>query len=982
MRGPKSGWMSTTPIPYQTENFEDLNNNGIWNIDEPFTDIGNGIWDIGEEYTDTLNGKWDEGEKFTDALNGSYDEGEEFTDSNNNGNWDQSEPLFIDSRGNGVMDDIMDYYYDPENQSILQNSLGGLTPIQESNLQEQFEDLNADNFWTEGEPYEDQDENGKYTSYPYFWDLNGDSEFTPAEKFIDAINGKYDEGEEFVDDLNNIYDQDEQFKDKGNERHDNGVNVVLVDLDDESWRLIPDAWPYSREKIWARTVRNLTKAGAKVIVFDIEFDRPDHKSESALGILRNYKDVTGFDVDAVISEDASVLKHGDDVLADAVNFAKSKGTEVIFASKWVSEATRFPPEYINHPSDRILEAEPREGLINSIDSEIDAVSREYLLFMTLNNMETDSTYYLSIAVSAVRSYYNIPDDVLPFFDTENKFFEYGPLKVKTIGHSQTFYIDYYGPASAASPFGKAYSTFFRYPLSNILDDEDFDMGDEDSDWISNFDSTSSLNQMMLMMDPTWEVMESPFRDKIVMVGVSAEIFHDVKTTPFFSYKGKQYLTPGFEMHANAIQQLLDKSYIEVKTGSLILDDISRWNHISIIIGLSFLTFFVIFKLDPKWGALIIVLEILAWLSYSMGGFSGDYFWLFRYLPGVYNSPIPIKNPVLIPVVFPMATIFLTYGINVAYKLISEGKDKAFLKSAFGNYISPELIDDMFDNKQAPALGGDNGMRTAYFTDIASFSTFSEKLSASELVTLLNEYLTVMTDILLNGGGTLDKYEGDAIIAFFGAPADQPDNAFRGLKVGVEMQNGCDMLRKKWQSEGDKWPEVVKQMRTRIGINHGDLVCGNMGALNRMNYTMMGDTVNTAARLEEGAKQYGIYLATTIETLQVAGEDEFEWRIVDKTRYMGKNEATTTVEILDFKGKLSTELLQMIEIFNEGFELYQNMKWDEAIEIFEKSEKHEEEYPGRPTNPSKKLISRCEEYKETPPVSGDEEWDGVYTMTKK
>ena len=223
------------------------------------------------------------------------------------------------------------------------------------------------------------------------------------------------------------------------------------------------------------------------------------------------------------------------------------------------------------------------------------------------------------------------------------------------------------------------------------------------------------------------------------------------------------------------------------------------------------------------------------------------------------------------------------------------------------------------------MGGDNGMRTAYFTDIQSFSTFSEKLTASELVMLLNEYLTVMTDVLLDGGGTLDKYEGDAIIAFFGAPMDQPDNALRGLKVAVQMQEGCDMLRKKWQSEGDKWPEVVKQMRTRIGINHGDLVCGNMGAENRMNYTMMGDTVNTAARLEEGAKQYGIYTATTYETLKTAGEDEFEWRIVDKTRYMGKSEATTTVEILHFKGKLPAESLQMIETFNKGFEFYQQMK---------------------------------------------------------
>ena len=103
-------------------------------------------------------------------------------------------------------------------------------------------------------------------------------------------------------------------------------------MDDESWRLIPESWPYSREKIWARVIRNLAKAGAKVIAFDIEFDKPDHKSEEAVGILRNYKDVTGFDVDAAISENDKVLKHGDNELAEAVHFAKSKGSEVIFAT--------------------------------------------------------------------------------------------------------------------------------------------------------------------------------------------------------------------------------------------------------------------------------------------------------------------------------------------------------------------------------------------------------------------------------------------------------------------------------------------------------------------------------------------------------------------------------------------------------------------------------------------------------------------------
>lgn len=985
MRGPKSGWMAQAPIPKSPESFVDENGNGIYDAGEVYEDVGNNTWDDGETYVDTLNGKWDEGEGYVDAPNGAFDDGEEFTDENGNGVRDSGEPLFIDNNGNGVMDEIMGFYYNPENQLLIQNSLGGLTIIQDGNHQDLFEDLNGDGYWTGGEPYEDSDGDGKYTSYPLFWDLNGDGSFAAGEPFVDAANGEYNLGEEFTDVKNGIWDEGEEFEDAGNGVRDEGIKVVLLDLDDETYRILSknEPWPYHRGRIWGRVIRNLANSGAKVIVFDFEFDAPDAQSESAFGVLRQYQNVTGFDVDQALEEgNAANLVHGDDQLADAVRYARTLGTKVIFGSKLVTEPTRVPPQYISHPSHRILEADPYEGLVNSIDSDVDAVSREYPAFLVLNRMEKDSTFYQTLAVNAAAAYFDVPDGTLPSFDPNIGLYKFGDnIKIKTLGRTPLFYINYYGPTSSASPFGKPYNTFLRFPLANVMDDEEYDIGEEDSDWMSTFDPTSSFNQMMLMMDPDFEVMESPFKGKIVILGASTEVFHDVKTTPFFSYKGHQSLTPGMEMHANAIQQILDGSYIDVHTGSLQLNDQSRWNHILIILGLSFLTFLVIFKLDAKYGAMIIVMEIITWMSYSIGSFVNDYFWLANAI-GLKNAPIPEGDPILIPAVFPMVSVLLTYGVNVGYKLISEGKDKAFLKSAFGNYISPELIDDMFDNKQAPALGGDNGMRTAFFTDIQSFSTFSEKLTASELVMLLNEYLTVMTDILLGGGGTLDKYEGDAIIAFFGAPMDQPDNALRGLKVAVEMQNGCDILRKKWQSEGDKWPEVVKQMRTRIGINHGDLVCGNMGAENRMNYTMMGDTVNTAARLEEGAKQYGIYTATTYETLQAAGENEFEWRIVDKTRYMGKSDATTTVEILDFKGKLSSDTLQMIETFNKGFELYQQMKWDEAIKVFEESAKHEEDYPGRPINPSKKLISRCNEYKETAPVSEDEEWDGVYTMTKK
>jgi len=400
-----------------------------------------------------------------------------------------------------------------------------------------------------------------------------------------------------------------------------------------------------------------------------------------------------------------------------------------------------------------------------------------------------------------------------------------------------------------------------------------------------------------------------------------------------------------------------------------------------MLGLGFFTFFVIFKLDPKFGAIVILLEILAWLSYSIGGFSGDFLWLFRFIPGMGSPPIPIENPILIPVVFPMATIFLTYGINVAYKLISEGKDKAFLKSAFGNYISPELIDQMYESKQAPSLGGAEGYNTAFFSDIASFSTFSEKLTATDLVELLNEYLNEMTNILLNNNGTLDKYIGDAIIAFFGAPVEMEDHEYLACITCIQMNDKLEELRQKWKSEGDRWPEIVHNMRHRIGVNCGELVTGNMGSDMRMNYTMMGDTVNLTARLESGAKQYGIETQVGSKIYD-ATKDRITYRMLDYVVVKGRSEPERTYELISEVGKEPQVYKELLPIWDEAIENYNNQNWDKAIELFQNCDDIEEDYIGRPTTPSKVYIERCENYKITPPVPEGEEWDGAFKLTKK
>jgi adenylate cyclase len=169
------------------------------------------------------------------------------------------------------------------------------------------------------------------------------------------------------------------------------------------------------------------------------------------------------------------------------------------------------------------------------------------------------------------------------------------------------------------------------------------------------------------------------------------------------------------------------------------------------------------------------------------------------------------------------------------------------------------------------------------------------------------------------------------------------------------------------------------MRMRIGMSSGDIVTGNMGSTMRMNYTMMGDVVNTAARLEASAKQYGIYIQCTVDTLRLAGRNDFEWRRIDTVRVVGRTEPVETVEIMAPKGQLSEDLSLMRELYHQGLELYRQQKWDEAIAKFMESDKFEEVFPTRPTTPSRVYIERCALFKAKPP---GKDWDGVWTLTSK
>ncbi len=448
-----------------------------------------------------------------------------------------------------------------------------------------------------------------------------------------------------------------------------------------------------------------------------------------------------------------------------------------------------------------------------------------------------------------------------------------------------------------------------------------------------------------------EIDPGLFQGKIFVLGSTASALFDIVSAP----GDRNY--PGIMIHANLLDNILRSSFMRQLPSSTLF-----W----IILFFSLLTAFLSNYGRPLPSILLLLLLSLSWLVVNYHFFS-------HY--GLYCG-----------VVKQLFAFLLTFLFTIVLRYIFEEREKQHAVAAFKSYISPELIDQMLESETRPTLGGEKREITAFFTDIQGFSTFSEKIGdASKLVELINEYLTAMTNTLMENGGTLDKYIGDAIVAFFGAPMPLENHARSACFTALAMQKRIAELREKWRAEGDKWPSIVHEMRMRIGINSGEIVTGNMGSSMRMNYTMMGDDVNLAARLESGAKQYGVYTVVSKATLESAGEGMVA-RHLDRVRVVGKSEPVEIFELLSTLDDMDDSLQELIALWEEAYRLYLETDWDGAEKLFQKTlalePNHPDRSPGVKSTPSHLYLKRCAEYRTNPPVSPGEKWDGVFTATSK
>ena len=432
-----------------------------------------------------------------------------------------------------------------------------------------------------------------------------------------------------------------------------------------------------------------------------------------------------------------------------------------------------------------------------------------------------------------------------------------------------------------------------------------------------------------------EIAPQTFRDKYVIVGGSAIGLMDFKSTPFTTIAPY----PGMEIHATVLS-------------NLIRGDFMRETPLWIIYLLAALFAIAISGVFFRLGNVIPATLITFFLA---GLFLLAVYSLFYY----FRVWMPVGGPEL-------GLIFgFTFSGAVSY--VTEGRRRRELRRVLNRYMSPKVVDEILLNPDDFELGGKEMEATVFFSDIKNFTGLSEKLSPGELVTNLNEYFTLASNIVLDHDAMLDKYIGDAIMAVFGAPLYTDRHAVNACMAAIQVQ---DQLGRYY---GGTRPESKLKFETRIGLNSGKMVIGNIGSLKRLDYTAIGDSVNLASRLEGANKEFGTRIIISESTYELAKE-EIEARELDLLRVKGKQVPIRIYELICPKGALSPLQNEKIEMFRDGLLNYRSKKWRKARRIF-LSILEKDPADG----PSHTYASRCHLLAG---IGVPDDWDGIYVMTTK
>jgi len=495
----------------------------------------------------------------------------------------------------------------------------------------------------------------------------------------------------------------------------------------------------------------------------------------------------------------------------------------------------------------------------------------------------------------------------------------------------SFLINFYGPSR----------TFRHIKFADVIDDETFTTTEE----------AQTGEEVNTFSDPDYGYLyDGTFRDKIVLVGSTVPEDHDL--FPVSIGRGKQAgdnLIYGVEIHANVIESVIRGEFI---TREPPLVDIA------IVVALTLLTFLVTSTLKGFKTKHPFIVELNGFLFALLEIFLIGYAAL--YLFNTHNYLLSTVSPVL--------AVLGGYVASSVYHFVLERQQRLLIKTMFSTYVNPTVVDELLRNPDKLTLGGERRELSVLFSDIESFTTIAEGMPSQELVGLLNDYLSTMTEIVFSHDGTLDKYEGDALMAFWGAPIPQPDHAVRACKTALEMQRALVELRESWGRSGKPILNV------RIGINTGEMTVGNMGGKRKFDYTVIGDSVNLASRLEGANKIYRTSIMVGERTYELVKETVLG-RELDRITVKGRSEPVKIHELLNARdGSAHGVLEQFLVNYSSGLELYRKREWTAAQQMFRQAlQLRPEDYP------SQLYIERITFYEKNPPPP---DWNGVFVMTTK
>jgi adenylate cyclase len=483
-------------------------------------------------------------------------------------------------------------------------------------------------------------------------------------------------------------------------------------------------------------------------------------------------------------------------------------------------------------------------------------------------------------------------------------------RLSRLDDSGAAWIRYYGPGGPG-PQGQG-QTYRYIPIANLLR------------------SAAQLEQGQTpMVDP------QIFADKWVIIGSTSTALFDQKATPFSS-EGNY---PGMEIHASVLDNLLHGSFLWRVPAWMV------WILILIAAGLIGLAGRL--TRATRWNVTACLGTSAACFALSVGAF---------WSAGLIVDLVAVQAGVLASFV----------AVTIA-NFVSERRSRQQVRNIFQHYLDPRVVRGLLEAPDRLKLGGERRVCTVFFSDIAGFTGVAEHMQPEQLVELMNLFLGEMTEIIIQRGGFVDKYIGDAIMAVFGAPADLPGHAKAACQAALDCHRQMNELRRRFAEHG--WPPL----EIRVGLNTGEMIVGNMGSKRRMNYTVMGDAVNLASRLEGANKQFGSSSLVGPLTREQAGED-FLFRELDLLRVKGKQEPVRIHELLGSADQVTAAEREKAALFAQALVAYRRQLWAEALEFWRQLERR---WPA--DAPTATYIQRTLAFQQSPPPA---DWDGVFVMTQK